>query len=296
MTIQIPSSGKVVFGGQSRIVMRPSQTPIVATGGDILDVNINSMVYRTHTFTGIGTFEITSATDGVATIEYLAVGGGGGGGLGGQNPQGALGGGGGGGAGGLLSGTITIPVGAYTIDVGGGGATSVPGIPTKITNDALSTVLIESFGGGSATPSTGQSGGSGAGGSFSFSPPAPTRPGGTGVPGQGFPGGTGVQPLGGGGGGATESGVPGPSGGRGGAGKQVYFRQYPEFYAGGGGAGGPIGPSGGSGVGGRGGDPGSRPGQNAVIYTGSGGGGAQGPGGTAGNGSSGIVIIRYRIA
>lgn len=297
MTIQIPASGKVIFGGQSKIVIKPSQVPITAEGGSIIDVNINNAVYRTHTFTGIGTFTITSAGDDVATVEYIAVAGGGGGGGGSNNFQGYLGGGGGGGAGGFLSGILTLPVGSYTIDVGAGGAATVNGNPTKIINDLLSTDIIECIGGGrgGSGGQPGSTGGSGGGNGLSFSPPAPALEGGLGTPGQGFPGGGPGKPSGGGGGGATQAGFPQYVGAEGGSGKESFITGFPQFYAGGGGAGSPTGSLGGSGVGGRGGNPADRTGNDGSLYTGSGGGGGQGPS-PGGNGSGGIVIIRYRIA
>ena len=63
----------------------------VATGGTITTVDTN---YKVHTFTGAGTFEITTLGDD-AVVEYLVVAGGGAGG--GRDGTGAGGGGGDGG-------------------------------------------------------------------------------------------------------------------------------------------------------------------------------------------------------
>ena len=303
MTIQIPSSGKVVFGGQSKVVMRPSVTPMTAVGGATTDVTVDGVVYRTHTFTSTGILTVTSATDGVATVEYLVVGGGGGGGQGSyQNADG------GGGAGGFLTGRIALRVEDYTITVGAGGGSNTPGNPSKIASPTVPAIL-ESFGGGTKEIA----GGSGGGGN-SKQPGInglPT-PGGLGTSGQGNPGGNGgpevvsSQGCGGGGGGAGSAGQDGsPTLGSdrsaGGNGRQSSISGYLLSYAGGGGGGGTSNPggAGGSGVGGAGGAD-SLPGSNAVANTGSGGGGGGrspgvGPTQPGGSGSDGIVIIRYRI-
>jgi len=102
MTINIPGFSKVSVSGQSKVVMRPSQTPLTAVGGATTDVTINNIVYRTHTFTSTGILTVTSATDG-ASIEYLVVAGGGGGGTSTRA--------GGGGAGGYRTGNISLNVG-----------------------------------------------------------------------------------------------------------------------------------------------------------------------------------------
>ena len=75
-----------------------------ATGGTVTE----SGGYRIHTFTSSGTFTALSS----GTVEYLIVAGGGGGGS--EH-------GGGGGAGGLISGSVSIISGTYTITIGAGG-------------------------------------------------------------------------------------------------------------------------------------------------------------------------------
>lgn len=303
MTIQIPSSGKVVFGGQSKVVMRPSVTPMTAVGGATTDVTVDGVVYRTHTFTSTGILTVTSATDGVATVEYLVVGGGGGGGNGSYRRAG-----GGGGAGGFLTGRIALQVEDYTITVGTGGASETSGNPSKIASPTVPAIL-ESLGGGTREAI----GGSGGGGNAN-------QPGITGSPtskglgtsGQGNPGGNGGPEIvsnggcGGGGGGAGSAGQNGsPTLGSdrsaGGNGQQSSISGYLVSYAGGGGGGGSFttGGVGGSGVGGAGGGD-YLDGLNAVANTGSGGGGGgqtpgSGPVQPGGSGSDGIVIIRYRI-
>jgi len=158
MTIQIPSSGKVVFGGQSKVVMRPSVTPMTAVGGATTDVTVDSITYRTHTFTSTGILTVTSATDNIATVEYLVVGGGGGGGTSTRA--------GGGGAGGYRTGNISLNVGDYTIAVGAGGTSNTVGENSSIGYSPTGPYILISDGGGyggnQAAP--GGAGGSGGGG------------------------------------------------------------------------------------------------------------------------------------
>ena len=74
-------------------------------------------IYRTHTFTGSGTFQITQLSENYpAAVDYLAVGGGGGGST---SPTHAAGGGGGGGIQYRTAQPVTAT--SYTIIVGGGG-------------------------------------------------------------------------------------------------------------------------------------------------------------------------------
>ena len=212
---------------------------LVATGGTITtDGN-----FKIHTFTGDGTFTVSSAAICAANnnIDYLVIAGGGGG-SGGFS--------GGGGAGGyrfsngsasgcysagpspLASAPLPVSVQGYPITVGGGGtggpAFSNPsGLATSGSNSVFST--ITSTGGGrggvytscssSVGPnSTGGPGGSGGGGGAFDNAPNPTNqgPGGTGntppvSPPQGNNGGGGERnptafTAGGGGGGASASG------------------------------------------------------------------------------------------
>jgi len=292
---------------------------IVATGGTITTCGD----YKIHTFTGPGTFCVSSAGQGTptapSTVDYLVVAGGGGGG--------GLGGGGAGGyressgnsgcytASPLATPTgITITASPYPITTGGGGAGS-PGSGTAGSNSIFSTITSAGGGAGGITTSNGGAGGSGAGGGGTDcgggtggagnTPPVSPPQGNSGGP---APSTGGATFSGGGGGGATANGasVPQGNGGNGGAGATTSINGTPTARAGGGGGGtyvlggsGPVG-SGGTGGGGTGGGPGgncsSTPG---TVNTGGGGGGRGltpvGNGaGSSGSGGSGIVIIRYK--
>jgi hypothetical protein len=294
MAVEISYGGQVTIPGTSQVTVTPTFTPITATGGNVTDVTVDNVTYRVHTFTGIGTFEVTSAVNNTATVEYLVVAGGGGGASGRLSSTGPISqtinqSGGGGGAGGLLTGSFNLSVGTYDIVVGSGGNGGIypenPGLsgnPTKLTLSPDGASLLESFGGGGGgINAAGLPGGSGGGGGSNNSPFVPSnatitnQPGGTGTVGQGNPGASGTDPsvlqqLGGGGGGAGSAGGPGPDGG---LGKLSTITPGVSLYSSGGGGGG----------------------QNTgVVNTGNGGGGGA-PTGSGGNGGSGIVIIRYRI-
>ena len=299
-------------------------TFISATGGTITCCGD----YKIHTFTGPGTFCVSSLSNVPANneVSYMVVAGGGGGGT----IRG-----GGGGAGGFresksgvdcysaspLEGAtpITVTASPYPISVGGGGSgnSSPNNLPTtQATAGAPSTFsTITSVGGGFGGNNTpcahinGTNGGSGGGGSGQF-----TAVGGTGntppvSPPQGNNGGNDTRPGsppgegGAGGGGATAVGVNSQSGnaGCGGAGATTSISASPVAYAGGGGGGttsfaGACAGAGGTGGGGTGGDAATYNGTNGTTNTGGGGGGSgQTPSpNTGGNGGSGIVIIRYK--
>ena len=200
-------------------------TFITATGGTITCCGD----FKYHTFTGPGTFVVSSISNQPTnnSVSYLVVAGGGGGNAGGA------GGGGGGGGFRMAADAITVTASPYPISVGGGGAGASP--PSPLTgcsgsNSVFST--ITSAGGGGGNESTGAAGGSGGGGGGNNG----TYPGGAGntppvSPPQGNPGGIGGSPgagrSGGGGGGGSAAGqdvnVPAP---------------VPTRYAGQGGAGG----------------------------------------------------------
>ena len=137
---------------------------IRATGGTVNEYTQGSTVYKSHTFTSSGTFNVTSAPLG-STVETLVVGGGG---AGGTYP---LNGAGGGGAGGLLEGTFTVSAspGSYTITVGAGGAVAWPsgngadGDNTTIANPTITTITANGGGGGAGDNTLGRDGGSGGG-------------------------------------------------------------------------------------------------------------------------------------
>ena len=276
------------------------ETFIVATGGTITC----SGDYKIHTFTGPGTFTVSSLSCSPATnsIDYLVVAGGGGG----KNspPNGV-----GGGAGGFrLSNStcmpspltsplanptgITATVAAFPITVGGGGAVCTPGGVSTFST-------ITSAGGGG---NDGVNGGSGAGGGGSGNTPPVSPP-------QGQPGGPGNHGGGGGAGVAGGSFIPPNNGGTGGDGSFVSEVDFAgsngtpgpvgstKYFAGGGAGGYPVGrPSGiagGAGGGGYGGEGAVPAGAGATNTGGGGGGTAQGCQGKAGG--SGIVIIRYKF-
>jgi len=280
---------------------------ICATGGTILTCGD----FKTHVFTGPGTFTVSKAVP-TATVEYLVVaGGGGGGGFAG----------GGGGAGGFrqnFPSPTGLPVSAqgYPITVGSGGAgvsantplTSQGTATTPGSNSIFSTITSAGGGFGATNdeppgpPNAGgrgaDSGGSGGGGSRIFSPrnyglgnTPPTSPS------QGSDGGSGTNAPYNGGGGGGAGGVggnsPGPVAGEGGVGSPIattffgptspsYGTPGPapgRYFAGGGGGAANGGGGGGAGNSGGGGAGGNSQTTNSVagtINTGGGGGGAGG--------------------
>ncbi len=290
----------------------PTEEYIVATGGTIT----TSGSCKIHTFTGPGTFTVSSVANPATLnqVSYMVVAGGGGGG-----------GFGGGGAGGFRedkspvtsytasplegAGPITVTATGFPITVGSGGSGSPRG--TAGANSVFSTITSAGGGGGGGfgdSISTATNGGSGGGSGSPGSSPYPGQNGGAGntppvSPAQGKDGGPGVTgaAAGGGGGGATVAGIGGPGvpapnvGGPGGAGATTSINGTPTAFAGGGGGGGgaTIG-SGGSGGGGNGGlSPGSPTAIVGTVNTGGGGGGNYTGSGV--NGGSGIVIIRYKF-
>ena len=298
---------------------------LIATGG----TETTSGDCKIHTFTGPGTFTVSSASQTAAEniVSYLVVAGGGGGG----RHQG-----GGGGAGGfreLKSPTtpytaspldgypsspnrVTVTAQAYPITVGSGGASGTGNCSGTGATGGVSTFsTITSAGGGggggySNVPNgiAGGNGGSGGGGSSSSQPGGGLSNGGTGntpptTPAQGSNGGGGFTPSphsGGGGGGATGVGgsitAPGCNGGAGGAGAITHITGSPVAYAGGGGGsacGGPAG--GGTNAGGGAGGKGTSPGTAGTANTGGGGGGGASNSAEGAAGGSGIVVIRYKF-
>jgi hypothetical protein len=285
---------------------------VSATGGAVTTAD----GYTIHTFTSSGTFTVVSGGE----VEYLVVAGGGGGGSDA---------GGGGGAGGMLTGSMTLNAGTYTITRGAGGSGGTGGsAPTYPTDNASSgsdsviinfsgTDIVRALGGGlggmGQSRASGnqpiQDGGSGGGGGGTYPNANQGGDGGLGTPGQGNNGSRGLYntETGGGGGGAggpppnsVRTGTALGTGQNGGPGRQSDISGTPTYYAGGGGGGawgssqysdglGGIGGGGGGGAG-----TGSKThtsGQNGTPNTGGGGGG--GTQSNGGNGGSGIVIIRY---
>ena len=302
-------------------------TYITATGGTIATVCTN---YKTHTFTGAGTFCVSAIGNpsGSNTVDYLVVGGGGGGG----SAMSAHGGGGGGAGGFRVYGGSSMPapqtsplvapaalpvsVLGYPITVDGGGAAI--GGPDQTNGNAggsttFSTITSAGGGygaGGASGAGAGGPGGSG-GGAWTTSGSASGGTGNTPVtsPAQGTDGGDTTAPAYGGsaGGGAGaiggDSGVgPGGVGGDGSYMVQTGFAGCngttgpvpgARYFSGGGGGGSPTGGAGGAGGGGLGGSGGTDPGGYGITNSGGGGGGTRG--GTSGAGGSGIVIIRYKF-
>ena len=272
---------------------------VAATGGCIVTCGN----YKIHTFTGPGTFTVSSAgnSQGSNSVEYLVVAGGGGGGRCG---------GAGGGAGGYRQNypsptTAGLPVTAtsYPITVGSGGAgKSGTGKGAEGTSSIFSTITSAGGGGGSGRDGgsgnfSAGSGGSGGGGQYDFpgsqgsgnTPPVSPPQGNNGGTGGGF-----GNPAGGGGGASGVGGNSGPGGGIGGTGSPNAITGTALSYAGGGGGGGPAGPSAGSpcGTGGR----GSPNLASGTTNRGGGGGGCvacTAP--AAGSGGSGVVVIRYKF-
>jgi hypothetical protein len=277
-------------------------TFIVATGGTIT----TSGDYKIHTFTGPGTFCVstlgngpTNPLGGPDAVSYLVVAGGGGGGT---NCSGA-----GGGAGGFREGRVsapeytasplvttglTITASPFPITVGAGAS---GGHMSKGSNSVFSTITSAGGGGGNGgTPgemTPNGSGGSGGGnrntgsGGLGNTPPVSPPQGSNGGAGASGPGGT---ANGGGGGGAVGVGTNSSSGqgGNGGPGTTTSIPGSPIAKAGGGagksesGTPGSAGPNGGAAV-------------CASASANTGGGGGGGP--ASGNGGSGIVIIRYKF-
>jgi len=237
---------------------------IVATGGTIT----TSGNYKIHTFTGPGTFCVSSLGNplGSSTVDYLVVAAGGAGGVGGGGRQGAGGGAGGyressGAASGCYTtsplgncvSALPVTVQGYPITVGAGGA-SVTGATTGNNgNNAVFSSITSAGGGGGGggSPRAGNGGGSGGGaardssageqGSGNLPPVSPP---------QGNPGSTIPAPLSGGthgaggGGGATGAGgtvdedAPGSGSagaGKGGVGANSSITGSPVVRAGGGG-------------------------------------------------------------
>jgi hypothetical protein len=298
---------------------------VAATGGTIATTPCGN--FKTHTFTGPGTFEITCAGNsrGSTLVEYIVVAGGGSGGTNG----------GGGGAGGFrfasptlapatypakplaAPAAITASISSFPITVGGGGTggpypRSAPGGSAS----TFSTITSAGGGGGRGNQEGNpQNGGSGGGGSYPCQPSGGNGPGGSGntppvSPPQGNNGGTGGIPQSSGGGGgalAVGSNAPGPEGGPGGVGGGVpnafgtSGQNCGSFYYFSGGGGGarqsPSSPLRGTGGLGGGATAGVQEGgaSSGTANTGGGGGGAAGGDSVSGSGGSGIVIIRYKI-
>jgi hypothetical protein len=301
-------------------------TYISATGGTVT----TSGNFKIHSFTGDGSFVVSSVGNplGSISVDYLVIAGGGGGGK-------STASGGGAGAGGVrfsattycssspLKAATSFPVSAttypITVGAGGSGATpsSSPAPGTSGSPSVFSTITSTGggFGGGGNEPAgiaarSGGPGGSGGGGAYGPGPTSPATNGGSGntppvSPPQGNNGAVGGPQAGahsgGGGGGFTSAGSVGSptvSGGPGGNGLAISITGSSVERGGGGGGGSQCsskpGGAGGLGGGGPGGTDG--PGSSGTAGTANtgGGGGGSGPG-SGGAGGKGIVIIRYRF-
>ena len=236
---------------------------MVATGGTQTTYSSGGFTYRSHTFTGSGTFTV-STVGSFGTVDAVVVAGGGGGG---QDR------GGGGGAGGMQTTSPTLSATGYSVSVGGGGGTNGGNGGNSSFNG------VTSSGGGYAgfccyaNPNSGGSGGgcSANGGCT----------GGSGIGGQGNNGGNtdGQGWMGSGGGGKGAAGVAASGSGPAAGGNNAYRTGSNEMYS-----------YGGQGKGGA-------PFDGTDHYT-VGAYGSGGAGNNAGgqNGYQGVVIIRYRIA
>ena len=303
-----------VPGTEGEVINQGSGGTVNVSGGNVI-----------HTFTTVGTTNLTLPE--ATSAQVLVVGGGGGGG---QRI------GGGGGAGGVVYAanyTLTAGTKAVTIGDGGAGATANSTLGVNGDNSVFDvaggsgfTLIANGGGGGSSynrQPGTGATGGSGGGGSYYGGTPGPgglassgTWTGVTGVTGYGNTGGASMTGSGGygggGGGGAGAVGGIGTSGSAGKGGVGIQFSQFAGLVAstvgtlndgwfGGGGGAGAY--SGTAGSGGNGGGGNGLAGQNmgvsssGLANTGGGGGGGSDNGGgtqsTGGKGGSGIVIVSY---
>jgi len=283
-------------------------TYVTATGGTVTCCGD----YKIHTFTGPGTFTVTSVGNaaGSTSVDYLVVAGGGSGG------KGAFAASAGGGAGGLRFSACTycnssplkgnalpVSVQGYSITVGAGG-TGITSPAAKGNNgsDSIFSTITSTGGGGAGSHGNtiGASGGSGGGSSCVGSTPT-GRSGGAGntppvSPSQGNNGGAiiGAESpnyVGGGGGGAGAAGdnannAGGNAPGNGGNGLQVNIDTNNYYWAGGGASpawiDGPNAGNGGLGGGGGGTVPSAAPG-----IAGTGGGSALNSGGNGTKGAAG---------
>jgi len=257
---------------------------VAATGGTITTSPCGD--FKLHTFTGPGTFCVSSAGNsfGSNKIDYLVVAGG----ASGAGPGGVAGGGG---AGGFRTASCSpVSVQGYPVTVGGGGSVNPSNARGGSGSNSVFNCTTSAGGGGGglnvpgASAASGGSGGGGGGDNINTSGAAGNTP--PVSPSQGNPGGNGGGPNqgagGGGGAGATGSNNSGGSGGPGGNGSP--WPGNSTTYAGGGG-GGRV--SGSVGTGGTGGG-GTANSTAGTANTGGGGGGKRA-------GGSGVVIIKYKF-
>lgn len=274
--------------------------PIVASGGTELEILVDSVIYKVHTFTTSGILNV-SQLGSAPQADILVVAGGGGSGQ-------DLGGGGGGGGVAYAPLYSIASATSYNISVGLGGAGSTNSAPGSNGADSSFASAITTFGGGgggSWTGARGTNGGSGGGTSAgSGAGGQPTQTSGAGYTGYGNAGGTAA-----GGTNAYDyagSSGGGGAGGPGGNGNASNFGANSTTYAYGGaglvfdisgssviyGAGGPGISDNGSNYGAAA-TGGAGVNSNGIANTGGGAGGSQSA--TPYTGGSGIVIFRYPI-
>lgn len=124
-----------------RSVSEKSNTSLQATGGTITEVVQKGVIYRVHTFTSTGTFEVVniSASE-IPEVEFVIVAGGGGGGVAQANNDC---GGGGGGAGGYIS--------SVEGEQSGGGCSAIEKLPVSLQSY---NVIVGSGGSGALSVNT----------------------------------------------------------------------------------------------------------------------------------------------
>jgi hypothetical protein len=206
--------------------------PISATGGTVTTTTLGGVPYKVHTFTGSGTFSVSSIGTTSGKVKAFIVAGGG---MGGNS---AVVGdsftrGGGGGAGGVIQATPTIGSGDFSVTVGAGGIWTDG--HTAVSGQNSSVFGLTAIGGGYGgtspyignSPSNAASGGSG-GGAYGDGALGPVGVvyGGSGTSGQGNSGGNGWRD----GGGYDPPGYGGSGGGAGSAG--LNYNQFGSFNTG----------------------------------------------------------------
>ena len=279
-----PAAGQMYYNTASKVIKHwdgnawnQMSNKFTASGGNSEG---DSAGYHYHVFTSSANFLV----DGTGQIEYAIVAGGGGGGYGNQNE-----GGGGGGAGGMITGTMTVSPGLYSIVVGAGGTkTNTTSNGTNGGNSSAFGITALGGGGGAYCTSGGSNGGSGGGGSGC----GQDWPGGGGTSGQGNAGGKGAWT---GGGSYGSSGNGGGGGGKSGAG--VYGELRTASTRGGEGGGLTLNWTGSNVEYARGGLGGAGR-SNYLPPDVAGGTGQGGIGGSTqigGNGGSGVVLIRWLL-
>jgi hypothetical protein len=267
------------------------------TGGTTSTYSVGGVSYKSHVFTGSGSFTVTSEGD--ADVLLVA---GGGAGSSGTN------GGAGGGAGGVIVQQLTLSATSYSFTIGAGGtaihSVAQSDIGGNGEDSTFSTLTSIGGGAGGKWGSTvslrnGQDGGSGGGGAEMHGGSGSTS-GGAGYSGQGYDGGGSSAAFGGSGGGGAGAVGGSPTtnnGADGGIGlANDYSTGVDQYYSGGGGGHGDVPGTNTDGSGGLGGGGDIASGVGGGVNTGGGGaGGGYYAGHSPGNGGSGVLVVRYAI-